>query len=234
MSPAPTEMHESSNDPRTEYATRLTFRRASLAVRQRHHRTLGNARMGVFLVGATMAIAAFGRGAFSAWWLIIPVTLLLGIGSQLQRLEAQAAKLSRAMQLYERALARLDGRWAGGGETGARFLDERHLYAQDLDSLGEASLFEFLNTARTPIGEETLAGWLLHPAPSETVTARQRAILEVGPRLNFREDLALAGDTERPGMNADALITWGEHEPVLEPSLSRSVAWSVSAVGAIA
>jgi hypothetical protein len=190
--------------------------------------------MGVFLVGATMAIAAFGRGAFSAWWLVIPAVLLMGLGSRLQRAEAQAAQLSRAVQLYERALARLDGQWAGGGETGARFLDERHLYAQDLDILGEASLFEFLCTARTPIGEETLAGWLLHPAPSETVAARQGAILELAPRLNFREDLALAGDTGRSHMDAGALITWGEREPAPQASLFRGVAWGVSVIGAIA
>ena len=49
--------------------------------------------------------------------------------------------------------------WAGAGPDGARFL-EGHRFARDLDLFGPASLFQLLDTARTEIGEETLAAWL--------------------------------------------------------------------------
>ena len=41
-----------------------------------------------------------------------------------------------------RGLARLDGQWAGTGRTGTRFADPHHPYADDLDILGEGSLYE--------------------------------------------------------------------------------------------
>ena len=65
----------------------------------------------------------------------------------------------RARQLYERGMARLSSTWAGAGPDGARFL-EGHRFAHDLDLFGPASLFQLLDTARTEIGEETLAAWL--------------------------------------------------------------------------
>src|SRR5262249_52490087 len=64
-------------------------------------------------------------------------------------------------------------RWVGSGSTGERFLDPTHPYAADLDLFGPASLFELLSTARTYVGEETLANWLLAPASYEVVQARQ-------------------------------------------------------------
>ena len=65
----------------------------------------------------------------------------------------------RARLLYERGMARLSSTWAGAGPDGARFL-EGHRFAHDLDLFGPASLFQLLDTARTEIGEETLAMWL--------------------------------------------------------------------------
>ena len=43
---------------------------------------------------------------------------------------------ARAIAFYERGLARLEDRWLGGGSSGDRFVDDRHLYANDLDLFG--------------------------------------------------------------------------------------------------
>ena len=192
-----------STYPRQEYAARLAARRASFAAEDRTHRLVGNIRVVVFLGGVAMVIALFVRGGFSAWWLVPLVVVLAGLGAALQRVEARRLKLSRAVALYVRGLARLDGQWAGQGATGARALDEPHLYAKDLDILGDSSLFALLCAARTRTGEDTLASWLLHAAPPDTIRARQRAVHEVyAPRLDFREDLALAGEHARQSANA--------------------------------
>ena len=75
-------------------------------------------------------------------------------------------------------MARLDGTWAGTGPDGARFL-EGHPYARDLDLFGPGSLFQLLDTARTEIGEETLADWLREGATIEEIRARQAAVAEL-------------------------------------------------------
>ena len=67
-----------------------------------------------------------------------------------------SVRAARARRLYERGLDRLEGRWAGSGPDGARFLAD-HAYARDLDLFGHGSLFQLLDTARTEAGQDTLA-----------------------------------------------------------------------------
>src|SRR6185295_12127366 len=111
----------------------------------------------------------------------------------------------RAERYFEKALARLDGKWAGTGEAGERYLIADHPYAQDLDLFGKGSLFELLCTARTHIGEDTLARWLLSPASPDVVQARQQAVEELRPRLELREDLAVLAEEARTGVDPVAL-----------------------------
>ena len=107
-------------------------------------------------------------------------------------------------------MARLEDRWAGKGERGERFMDAAHPYARDLDVFGVGSLFEFLCTVRTRAGEETLARWLLKPAPPDEIRARQCAAQELKTRVKFRERLFTAGDKVRLGLHPDSLAAWGE------------------------
>jgi hypothetical protein len=184
--------------------------------------------------GLAIAYASIGHGALSGAWLLVPVAMFLWLGGRLQRVLDDHSRLSRAIAFYDRALARLDGRWAGTGESGARFLDEHHLYAQDLDLFGSASLFQLLSIARTRMGEETLAAWLLGPAPPETVRARQQAVVELAPYLDLREDLAVLGEDARVGVHPEALAAWGERAPLLVSSWFRGVAAVLSVFGAVA
>ncbi len=225
---------QSPADPREEYARRLDERRVSLAGKEKRHRTLGYVRLLVVLAAALIAFAAFDRGALSGWWLLVPAVVFFVLGGVLHRIETDRASLSRAVVFYERAVARLDGRWAGTGETGERFVDEDHLYAEDLDIFGNASLFQLLSTARTRMGEETLAAWLSAPAPLDTVRQRQEAVVETAPHLDLREDLAVLGEGVGAGVHSKELAAWGEREPLLKPSPFRAVAFVLSIVGVLA
>ncbi len=124
-------------DPRADYTRHLDSRRASLAVAIRQHIAFGNWRLAALVAGLIAAYLAFGRGLFSGWWLLAPAAAYVWTGGRLERALTARARFGRAVAFYERALARLDGRWAGtGGETGDRFLDDEHLYARDLDLFG--------------------------------------------------------------------------------------------------
>jgi hypothetical protein len=111
-----------------------------------------------------------------------------------------------AERVYLRGLDRIGGRWAGKGRDGAAFLPG-HPYAGDLDLFGPASLFELLNTTRTEIGELTLADWLRAPAPLPEVRARQAAIDELRPMLDFKEDVAILA-SESPVGRTGPLAAW--------------------------
>jgi MutS domain V len=86
-----------------------------------------------------------------------------------------------------------------------------------------------LCTARTHIGEETLARWLLHPADPETVRARQQAVGELRPLVNLREDLAVLAEEARTGVDSVSLAAWGEQPPLL--ASGRVVVWLLTGLG---
>jgi MutS domain V len=207
-------------------------RRVAVAASDKRHNALGFLRMLTVAAALAMTYAALWRGALSGWWLLVPVAVFVELGVLLQRVVNEHSRLSRGIAFYERSLARLDGRWAGTGESGARFLEEQHLYAQDLDLFGSGSLFEMLSSARTGMGEETLAGWLLAPAPPETVRARHQAVVELAPRLDLREDFAVLGESVRACVDPKRLAAWGEREPVLQSYGLRLAAWALTFVGA--
>ncbi len=221
-------------DAGEEYSRRLEARRCALAVWERRHVVLGGYRVVMVLAAVAIGVAAFDRGSVSGWWLLAPAAAFFWLGGRLQRAETERARLARAMAFYERSRARLAGGWAGTGETGERFLDEHHLYARDLEIFGEGSLFELLCQARTRMGEETLAEWLLEPASPDTVGGRQQAVAELAPRLELREDLAVLGEDARAGVHPAALVAWGERGPLLAPSPFRTVARGFSVLGAVA
>jgi hypothetical protein len=123
------------------------------------------------------------------------------------RIRRRRLRAERRAAFYRRGLARLDGQWAGAGSTGTRFNDPHHPYAADLDLFGEGSLFELLCAARTSMGEETLAAWLLAPADPPSVRARQEAVRALTPHLDLREDLAILGEEVAATVRRDALAT---------------------------
>lgn len=199
-------------DPRTEYARRREARLAGAAREVRRFRKVGLVRIGLLALGAVLAWLAYG-GLVSWWWVLLPTAVFFVLADVQDRITRARRRAERAAEYYEQGLARLDDDWAGKGETGERFVDGAHPYADDLDLFGKGSLFELLSRARTRVGEETLAEWLLHPAESDVVRARQTAVAELRHRLDLREDLALEGFGVRSGDDAHALAAWAVAPP---------------------
>jgi hypothetical protein len=215
------------NDPRQAYTERLRVRRATVDQHEQRHRTIGNLRLAVFIAAAVLAWLAWGRGALSPLWLFAPAAAFACLVVAHERVLRARRAGQRAVAHYEKAIARLDGEWAGHGETGERFLDSTHPYAEDLDLFGKASLFELLSTARTRMGEEELARWLLHPGDPDVLRLRHEAIDELRPMLDLREDLALLGEDVRTGLHPEALAAWGQEPPLLESRTARMVAFAI-------
>jgi hypothetical protein len=197
-------------DPHETYTQLLGERRREIAAQERRHRTLGYWRLAVALSACVLAWMALVDQVLSFAWILAPIVAFVGLIVMHERLLRRTERRRRAAGYFERALARLDGRWAGTGETGERYLDPAHPYAQDLDLFGRGSLFELLCSARTHVGEDTLARWLLAPAAPETVGARQQAVGELRQRLDLREALAVVAEEARTGVDPVALAEWGE------------------------
>jgi hypothetical protein len=212
-----------SNSLRAEYEKRLAARKQAVAAHERAFRIIGNYRLAV-------AVA----GAFLTWWnfwlLPIPVVLFIALLVYHERVSHSRDCEKRAIAYYERGLARLDNRWSGSGETGDRFRDPAHPYAEDLDLFGNGSVFQLLSTARTSGGEDMLASWLLRPSPADALRARHEAIVELKPRIDLREDLALLGEEIRADVHPEAVTRWGESSAITTPRPARIMAWMFTIV----
>jgi hypothetical protein len=192
--------------PRAEYESRLAIRRARIAALDRINFTISNTRLAIALIGAVALWMAFVRMSISPAW-PLGVWSAYGVLAVIHAKRLQRFERARAAErVYLRGLSRLDDRWAGTGRDGAMFR-EGHPYAGDLDLFGPASLFELLNTTRTEIGEATLADWLRGPAPLAEVRARQAAIDELRPMLDFKEDVAVLA-SESPVGRTGPLSAW--------------------------
>jgi hypothetical protein len=222
-----------TQDPRQVYSQLLQNRRDEIARREGRHRLLGYGKVAAAVCGVgTLWIALLH--VISIFWALLPAALLAALAVLHEHLLRLLERRRRAERYFERALARLDGKWAGTGEGGDRYLDLAHPYAQDLDLFGKGSLFELVCTARTHIGEDTLARWLLAPADPETVRARNEAVDELRPRLDLREDLAVVAEEARTGVDPVSLAAWGEASPLIESRWLRGAAFALSALGVLA
>lgn len=221
-----------TDDPREVYSELLQARRAEIAQRERHHRMFGYGKVAAAACGVgTLWIALLH--AASVFWVLVPAVLLIALVVAHERLLKAQERQRRAERFFERALARLDGKWTGTGEAGGHYLETSHPYAQDLDVFGKGSLFELLCTARTHIGEDTLAQWLLSPAEPETVRARNAGVEELRPRLDLREDLAVVAEEARTGVEPISLAAWGEAPGVIQGSGLRLAAGILSVTGTL-
>jgi hypothetical protein len=215
--------------PASVYDRRLQKLKLFQAADRRRERLLGYAKL---LVAAVTLIAAlvFLHSLSGLEYLPAPVGVFLVLGVLQEKAIRRLRFRARAIDFFERGLARIDDRWAGSGVSGERFLNPLHPYARDLDLFGRASLFELLCTARTRAGEETLAAWLLEAAPVDEILARQQAVRELQGRVGFRAKLFSLGETVRLGVHPEALAAWGERKPVFGRRLTRVLTRTLSAL----
>lgn len=195
--------------PHEEYARRLGLHEVRAAQYERLHERLSTWRLLVFAVTAFCGWATW-EGMFSTGWLLLPCTGFVGLLTWHARVRGVRAKTQRAAGFYRRGIARIEDRWSGQGATGQRFDDLHHVYASDLDLFGHGSLFQLLSIARTRMGEERLAQWLLAPAPAAEILERQACIAELRDKLDLREDLALLGTDAEVSVQPKALMTWAQ------------------------
>jgi hypothetical protein len=220
-----------SVSPTERYAQRLREREARLAHFDRLHARLGSARLAIAALFLVTAWLCFGRYEIALPWLAIPIAGFIAAVLAHLRVRGSRSRAQRAVAFYRAGLDRLRDRWHGSGPTGARFDVQHHIYAADLDLFGKDSLYELLCAARTEMGEDTLARWLLTPADLETIRERHLNVDDLRGRLDLREELAIEGDAQRIDLRSDMLIGWAE----APNRLNRTwVVWSAPLLGGLA
>ena len=221
-------------EPDHEYRRRIGRWTDEIARTDRLHLLLSNLRLVTFFSGAVVFWLAFIRASISPWSIIAPIVAFGALAVRHARVIEMGERARRARRFYERGLDRIADRWMGRGRDGSRYQSADHLYARDLDLFGRGSLYELLNGARTEVGEDALASWLLAPAAMDEVRARQAAIAELRPMLDLREDIAVLAEETQVGRTGP-LAAWAVEAATEFPPALRWVFPFCSAVaGAIA
>ncbi|MCH7717641.1 MAG: hypothetical protein IH876_16060 [Gemmatimonadetes bacterium] len=217
-------------DARRLYEGRVArFHKERGAVATRSGR-LSNLRLIVFLLAVVAAIAAVDfpsvRLALSTLAAAF-MALFFGLVALFRRAQRELDALEAMVTVNEEARARVERDWDAlevGAEAAA--LPAEHPYAEDLDLFGNASLMRLLGSVRTAPGNETLSAWLCNPAPPRDIAARQQAVAELAPLLEFRQQLEAQGlgVGNVSGAQVEGFLQWAEStDAIVEPAAAVSV-----------
>ncbi|BDI31369.1 DNA mismatch repair protein [Capsulimonas corticalis] len=213
-----TESRPTVHSPQSEYQSRFDRFQAQAQQLSRQDNRLALWRFLSFAAGLAACWPALFTHSAPAWLPAPFAAVFVALWIVHERVGRNLERANRAVSHYQKALDRLQGRWAGKGNDGARFLDPRHPYAIDLDVYGRNSLFERICAVRTKMGEETLARWLSASAAPEAIRMRQEAVRELTANADLREELALLAETDLKAP-LDQLAAWATSAPL--PNLTR-------------
>jgi hypothetical protein len=199
------------------YEQRAAAHAARAAAERRISTRIARWRLATFIPGAAcLTYTLFARGFFPA----VVLTAGLALMAVFAVLVVWHARVEERVDWYDAlhavnqfAMARIGRVWDRLPPTaGPPAAIEHHPYALDLDLFGRASLLQWLGPPATLPGADALQTWLLHPASPSAVTARQAAVAELAPALEWREHLAAHGRLVSGVRQAefDAFLRWAE------------------------
>jgi MutS domain V len=220
-------------EPKIEYRKRLEKFLKTMEEKDRAHLRVGYAKLAVIGAGLVVLWCVLGRHWLTAYWLVTPIVGYGLLATLHGRVLGAKECAKAAAEFYQRGIARIEDRWAGGGQTGERFRGAHHVYAEDLDLFGRGCLFELLSTARLPMGETRLANWLCEGSEISAILERQKLIEELREKLDLREDLAVTGESLRTRLNPESVIDWAERKSILPRGAWRGV-MALLSIGAAA
>ena len=165
------------------------------------------------------ALAGVGVGLWRDLPLLIAVGVACVVGFVFSfayhtRIDRQHHRYAELWSITDEAFRRLKRDWNGLPlRQPPRVTGDTH-YVVDLDMLGHASLQHLLNTTETVVGQSTLQRWLVEPAAPSTIRARQAAVAELAPLLDFRDELAFYGRQMGKAQTAyELFLAWVEGGP---------------------
>jgi hypothetical protein len=199
------------------YEKRAAAHAERASVERRISKRIARWRLATFIPGAAcLTYTLFARGFFPALVFGAGLVLIAAFAVLVvwhARVEARVDWYDALHAVNQFAMARIGRVWDKLPPTGEPPADiEHHPYALDLDLFGRASLLQWLGPSATLPGADALQHWLLHPAAPSIIAARQAAVTELAPALEWREHFAAHGRLVSGVRRAefDAFLRWAE------------------------
>lgn len=152
------------------------------------------ARISLFAYSFLLVIVLANVGLAIAVGIIIP---LCGLGlihfiRKSNEITYQKEHLDFLEKINEQEVLRIENKLSTF-PSGKSHIRLDHPYVADLDIFGSHSLFQLINRTTTESGENCLASWLSQSASTDVIINRQKAIQELSPNLEWRQDFQASG-----------------------------------------
>ena len=211
------------------YSSKIEECKATILKLDKTLTRLSSLRLGLFVCTILLLVLFINLRFIQGLFIIIPVGLA-GFGYVLNRYNQIMHRRQHTaflLEINEREISRAQNQFADL-PSGESFLDPDHAYVSDLDIFGQHSIFQLINRSTTESGQVVLAEWLSEPAPKHVILERQRAIQELAPKLDWRQDLQASGMRHNnPRSDYNKFLTWIEKPVKLLPSQSKYLALSI-------
>ncbi|MEO6219603.1 MAG: hypothetical protein ABIO81_04185 [Ginsengibacter sp.] len=211
-------------EPSDFYNKQIQIFESDLKKLRQRKSSLGWLRFGSI---AAIIVAFYVLWSLSVWYVIIATTVLLTIFIRL--LFADLANkeainhVNHLININKNELKFLNGNYHDFPE-GNQYGSAEHLYSNDLDIFGRASLFQYINRSASEMGDTCLATYLKYPASLELIQKRQVAIKELSEKTQWRQHLqALGMEKQILFSTKKRLDKWVQEAPVF--SLFKPWGW---------
>ena len=168
------------------------FRQVADQLKKRYNLlSLGRLLYFVFAV-ALIIFLAQQHWSLALSWTFLAIALFLWMISRHRKVQEAEQHHRRLAEVNRQEQAALAYHFAEF-PSGEQYVDPLHPYSGDLDLFGPYSIFQFCNRTVTAAGSNQLAQWLKAAAEPELVRARQQAVQELGPQLDWRQHFRAHG-----------------------------------------
>lgn len=190
------------------------FRQAADQLKKRYNLlSLGRLLYFVFAI-ALIIFLAQQHWSLALSWTILAIALFLWMILRHRKVQEAEQHHRRLAEVNRQEQAALDYHFSEF-PNGEQYADPLHPYSGDLDLFGPYSIFQFCNRTVTASGSKKLAWWLEMAADPEVVRARQQAVQELAPQLDWRQHFRAYGMIQTDDQaNKLALEKWLD-EPFL-------------------
>ena len=179
--------------PPNFYRTRIESLRQQLKKLEQKKSIFGWLRFGSV---AAIIAAFYFLYSLGIWYAIIAGILLLIIFTKLLiadlKNKSAIAHTGYLLKINNDEIKILTGDYYSFPE-GDKHIPEDHLYANDLDIFGKASLFQYINRTTSEMGSYKLAEYLQIPAAYKVILQRQTAVKELSKKVEWIQDLQAKG-----------------------------------------
>ncbi|HPT12213.1 MAG TPA: hypothetical protein PLP69_06275 [Bacteroidales bacterium] len=215
------------------YRSRASEFSKKAEILQRRENRLSLARLMTFIGAFLFFVLLFSISVFISITVLV-AGLCLFVGVVLRHIRTQRLK---DYNNYMAAINTLEAECINGKFSsyadGAGYISREHPYSYDLDIFGHASLFQYLNRTASRPASDMLAAWLSNAATAAEIKARQQAIEELKPMIDWRQEMmTLCYENKNGGADPESLLEWLNSKSIFENgSRQRAISIMLSILG---